>query len=142
MNVNFGRQTESSRLEHTRPEQRMEISDVFANEVMHFGGGALPPIVKLLAGAFAPFPSAGDIANRRIEPNVPVVSRRVRNLKTEVRSRSRDIPVAERLAKEMALQVIRHFGLQVFPALRPFFQERVQLLQLNKQMQRAAHFRS
>ena len=45
----------------------------------------------------------GDVADRRVEPDVPVVARAVGNLEAEVRRRPRDVPVAQRLAEEVAL---------------------------------------
>ena len=42
----------------------------------------------------------------------------------------------------MTLQVIRHFGLQMLPALRPILKKCVQLFQLNEKMHRAADFGS
>ena len=72
----------------------MEIRDIFTDEVMHFGIGTLPPIIELLTVALAPFPGTGDITNWRIEPNVPIVAGRIRDLETKVGSRARDVPVA------------------------------------------------
>ena len=53
------------------------------------------------------------VADRRVEPHVPVVAGRVGDLEAEVRRGPRDVPVAQRLGQEMALQVVGDLRLQV-----------------------------
>src|SRR4051812_36400805 len=97
----FRRQRKASRLQHAGPEQRVKISDVLADEVVNFGRGRLPPIVELLAAALAPLPGAGNVADRRVEPNVPIVARRIGNFEAEVGRRARNVPIAKRVAEKV-----------------------------------------
>ena len=134
MDVDLGGQAESGHLQHAGPEQGVEIRDVLADEVVDFRLLAPPPSVILLAVAITPLLGRGDVSDRRVEPDVPVVAGTVGDLEAEVWRRPRDIPVLERFAQEMALQIVRHLGLQVPAALGPFVQEAVQLFQLDEQM--------
>ena len=90
----------------------MEVGDVFADEVMDFGIVASPPVVDGFAVLLAPLLGRGDVADRRIEPDVPVIARTVGNLEAKVGRRPRDVPIAERLVQEMALEVVGDFRLQ------------------------------
>ena len=140
VDVDFRRQVVAGRLQHAGPEQRVEVRDVLADEVVNLAIGRSPPIVELLARAIAPLLRRGHVADRRVEPHVPIVAGAVGNLETEVRGRPRDVPIAERLAEEVALQVVGDLRLQVLARLRPLFQEAVQLLELDEQMRRLANF--
>ena len=51
VDVDLRRQAETGRLQHRRPEKRVEIRDVLADEVMDFGRRAAPPVVEPLAVA-------------------------------------------------------------------------------------------
>jgi len=75
VDVNLSGQAETRYLEHGRPEKRMKIRDVLANEVVDFGSVAGPPLVEILALTPAPLEAGGDIADRRVEPHIPVVAR-------------------------------------------------------------------
>ncbi len=85
-------------MEHAWPEEGVKIGDVFADEVMDFGRVAFPPIVEVFVVLFAPLPGGCDVADRRIEPNVPIVSRAIWDFESKVGSGARDVPVAERFA--------------------------------------------
>ena len=135
MDVDLRRQAEAGRLEHAGPEQRVEVRDVLADEVMNLASSA----IFHQSSSFSPVRlhhclRAGDVADRGVEPDVPVVARAIGNLEAEVRGRPRDVPVAERLAEEMALEVVGDFGLQVLARLRPLVQKAVQLLELDEQV--------
>src|SRR5262245_62184728 len=106
VDVDFRRQREAGRFEHPGPEERVELRDVFADEVVDFSAGRLPPVVELLAISFAPFPSAGDVADGGVEPDVPVIAGRIGDFETKIGRGPRNVPVAERLTEEMALQII------------------------------------
>jgi len=54
VDVNFGGQVVAGGLEHAGPEQRVEIRDIFADEVVDFAIFGAPPVVELFAGAVAP----------------------------------------------------------------------------------------
>ena len=124
----FAGRLNAGHVQHGRPEQRVEIRDVLADEVVDFGLRAAPPVVQLLALPPAPLQRRADVADRGVEPDVPVVAGAVGNLEAEVRRRPRNVPVVERLAEEVAGQVVGDFRLEVPAPLRPLFQERVQLL--------------
>ncbi len=120
-------------LEHRRPEQRVEVDDVLADEVDLLGvrGGQEcfeRPRLALglrLAGIEVVL-ERGEIADRRVEPDVEVLPGRVGDRDAEVGRIARDVPVGERLvafALEPFLRLVRHLRLQ--PAvLRPRLEER------------------
>ena len=70
---------------------------------------------------------AGEIAHRRIEPDVEILAGRVGNRDAEVRRIARDVPVGEALAAgtvaEPLERLVGDFGLQAPGRLRPFLQE-------------------
>ena len=82
-----------------------------------------------------------DVADRGVEPDVPVIAGTVGNLEAEVRRRPRDVPIVQRLAQEVALQIVGDLGLKVPAALRPLFEKPVQLLDVDEQVVGLAHFR-
>ena len=141
VDVDFRRQTVAGGLEHAGPEQRVEVRDVFADEMVNLAIFRAPPIVEFLACAIAPLLRRGHVADRRVEPHVPIVAGAVGNFEAEIRGRARDVPIAERLAEEMALQVVGDLGLQVLARLRPLFQETVQLFEFDEQVRRLAQLR-
>ena len=142
MDVDLRRQAESGRLQHRRPEERVEIRDVLADEVVDLGRRAAPPVVETLAVAVAPLPGRGQVADRGVEPHVPVIARTVGNLEAEIRRRPRHVPVVQRLAEEMALQIIGHLALQR-PALGDplVLEEPVQPLDVDEQVAGGADLR-
>ncbi len=100
MRMHRGRTAHSRGLQHRRPEQRVEIQDVLADEVMQFGARVdTEEIVELQAGAGAQLREARQISDRRIEPDVEIFARRVRNLEAEVGRVARDVPVPQALRK-------------------------------------------
>ena len=82
--MNFLWQVEAGCLEHSRPEQRVEISDVFADEVVDLGFWVFPPVVQVLSVGVAVLLSGGDVSDRGVEPDVPVIAGAVGDLKTKV----------------------------------------------------------
>ena len=139
--MNFFRQVEAGGFEHGGPEQCMEVGDVLADEVMHFGFGILPPAVEVFPVLFTPFESRSDITDGCIKPDVPVITGAVGNFKTEVGCGARDIPVAERVSQEMPFEIVGDFRLQMLAGLRPLFQKCVQVFDADKQMIGGADFR-
>ena len=81
----------------------MKVGNVLADEVVDLGVVAGPPGVEVLGSAIAPLPGRGHVADGGVEPDVPVVARRVGDLEAEVRIRSRHVPVPERLVQEVTL---------------------------------------
>src|ERR1700685_2805423 len=93
-----GRTAHCRGLQHRRPEQRVKIQNVLAYEVMHFGARVdIEEIVELKAGTGAQLREARQISDRRLEPDVEILARRVRNLEAEVRRVARDVPVPQAL---------------------------------------------
>jgi hypothetical protein len=110
--------------QHRRPEQRVEIHDVLADEVVLFDRRIGHELVEALRVAercrrtgIEVMLQCREIADRRIEPHVEILAWRVRNLDAEVRRVARDIPVVERvlaairLAAEPLLDLVEDLGL-------------------------------
>ena len=94
VNVNAGRFTVSRAFQHCRPEQAMEVSDVFTNKVVQLGIRVrFPETVEIHVIAVAEILEAGHIAHWCINPNVEEFIRRTRNLKAEIRRIAADIPL-------------------------------------------------
>ncbi len=132
--MHLGRQRVAGRLEHAWPEQRVKIRNVFADEVMNFAVVALPPIGEFFAVTIAPLLRTGNIPNWRVKPHVPVVTRRIGDFETEVRSGSADIPIPQFIGKKVSLQVVRGLALQCSRGGHPIFEKRVQFFQLHEQV--------
>ena len=120
-------------LEHRRPEQGVEVDDVLADEVDLLGvaggeelleGPALAVLLRL-PGVEVVL-ERGEIADRRVEPDVEVLARRVRDRDAEVGLVARDVPVGEGLVALALEPFPRLVGdLRLEPAvLRPRLQER------------------
>src|SRR5580692_1594664 len=98
MRVYRGRAAHPRGLQHRRPEKRVKIQNVLANEVMQFCARVdIEEIVELKTGARTQLREARQISDRRIEPDVEILARRVRNLEAEVRRVARDVPVPQAL---------------------------------------------
>ena len=134
MNVDFGWQGIACGFQHAGPEQGVEVCDVFADEVVNFGIFTSPPVVERFSLPITPLFRRRHVPDRSIEPDVPVVTRAVGNLKSKVGSRSRDIPVAQGLVEKVTFQIIGHFRLQMVSRLRPLVEKPMQLIQLDEQM--------
>src|SRR3954453_21919066 len=85
MDVHPVRQAEAGRLEHAWPKERVKVCNVFADEMVNLRLRRLPPIFELLASSLAPSPRAGDVAERGVEPDIPIVARRIGNFEAKVR---------------------------------------------------------
>merc|ERR1712054_241789 len=94
VNVNAGRFTVSRTFEHRRPEQAVEVSNVFTNKVVQLGiGVGFPETVEVYVVAGAEILKAGHVAYRCIYPNVEEFIRCPRNFKAEIRRIAADIPL-------------------------------------------------
>src|SRR5580704_10617687 len=81
MRVYRGRAAHRRGLQHRRPEKRVKIQNVLADEVMQFGARVdLEELVELKTGAGAQLSETRQISDRRIEPDVKILARRIRNL--------------------------------------------------------------
>ena len=117
-------------LQHRRPEQRVEVDDVLADEVILVDVGALQERREIDAALRQMRLEAREIADRGVEPDVEILARRVRDRDAEVRRIARDVPVGQPLAAlgravaQPLERLVRHFGLQAPRLLRPLLQER------------------
>ena len=93
MNVHFFGKTEASDFKHGWPKQRVKINEVFANKVMDLGIRVSPPGVKRFTMAITPLLRRSHVTDGCVEPDKPVVSRTIRNLKAKIRCGPRDIPI-------------------------------------------------
>ena len=114
-------------MQHRRPEQRVEIDDVLADEVNLFGVRTreLFGEVQTVLGAVGL--EAGQIADRGVEPDVEVLARRVGNFNAEVGRVAGDVPVGQ-VAVEPFLVLGQNLGLHAGLAVgalarRPLVQE-------------------
>jgi hypothetical protein len=74
----------------------MEVNDIFADKVVELGVTTGQPIaVKIRASALAVIIPAGDITDRRIEPNVEILSRMSGDFKAKIGGVAADIPVLQ-----------------------------------------------
>ena len=98
-------------LQHRRPKQRVEIGDVFADEVVDFRLRAPPPIVEPLAVPLAPLQRSSPCSRsgRRTRRTNTVPARR------ESRNRSR-APAARRPSRAAARRGSGRAGSWRFPA--------------------------
>ncbi len=78
--------------------------------------------------------SRGDVADRCVKPNVPEIARSIRDFKTKIGCRPRNVPVPQRFTQEVTLEIVRDFGLQVLTILSPLFQKAMQLFELHKEV--------
>ena len=104
-------------------------------------GLAAPPIIKILVIAFAPFVRGRHVADRSIEPHVPIVPLLIRDLKPEIRRGSGHVPVSQRFSKKMSFEIISDLRLQMRTILSPLIQEDMQLLEFDKKMFGRAYIR-
>src|SRR3954468_17912687 len=119
-------------LEHRRPEERMEIDDVFADEVDHLRAAArLHELVEVEALLLAVVLEAREVADRRVEPNVQILLLRdVGHADAEVGRIARDVPVGERaftLSLEPFLRLVHDLRLQAPGGVDPALDERLAL---------------
>ena len=145
MHMHGLRQPQASSFEHRRPEEGVEVGDVFADEVMDLNGSRIvswpPPGVKRFAVGVGPLGRGRDVSDRGVKPDIPVVAWEVGNLKAEVGCRPGDIPVAEGLTEKVAGKVVGDRCSQCPGSLGPFLQEVVLLFQLNKKVFGRPHLR-
>src|SRR3569833_329397 len=88
-----GGRAETRALEHGRPEQGVEVDDVFADEVIELGPAVLAPI--LVEGDAAPLAiglEARHVTDGRVEPHVKILAGGVWDFKAEIGCVARDVP--------------------------------------------------
>ena len=99
-------------VQHRRPEQHVEIDDVLADEVHLLERRVGEQRVEVDAVVRAPGLQRGQVTDRRVEPDIEILSRRVGDLDAEVRRIAGDVPVGELAA--------RHRGAARLVGSRPF----------------------
>ena len=120
----------------------MEISDVLAQKMMDLRFWIFPLVIKGLVVFVTPLLRRSDVSDRRVKPDVPIISRAVRNFKTKIGRRARNVPIAKFLAtftafgisEKMPQQVVANFGLQMVLVLHVSFKEVMQFLELNEEV--------
>jgi hypothetical protein len=100
-----------------------------------------PPGVKRLPLLLAPSECRRHVADRRVEPDVPVITRAVGDLEAEIRGRPGDVPISQRFVEEVSLEVIGDLPLEVAARLSPLVEKVVQLFQPDEQVPLRAQFR-
>nr|GFD50727.1 hypothetical protein [Tanacetum cinerariifolium] len=111
---------------HRRPEQRMEIDDVLADEVIQLGGRVLVPerVEVQRRRAIAQVFEAGHVADRCIQPDVEVFAWLVGDFKTEIRRVAGDVPLLQARIQPFG-DLVRHGVLQC-AAAGPAFEHGVE----------------
>ena len=99
--------------EHRGPEQRVEVRDVLADEVVELVLAVGPPeLVEVDAFAAAQIQKAGHVADRRVEPDVEELVALAGNAEAEVGRVARDVPVLE-ARLEPLVELARQHGVDV-----------------------------
>jgi len=113
-------------MQHRRPEQRVEVDDVLADEVDLLGVRRLQEAFEVDAALRAVALEARQITDRRVEPHVEVLARRVRDRDAEVGRVAGDVPVREvliALALEPLARLVRNLRLQTPRRIDPALEE-------------------
>ena len=84
-------------LEHRRPEQRMVIDDVLADEVVLVDVGILQELREIDAAIAQVRLETGEITDGGVEPDIEKLSGRIGDRNAEVRRVTRDVPISESL---------------------------------------------
>ena len=108
--------------QHGWPEQRMEIDDIFANKVIELCALVFfPEFIKGNPRVITEVSEAGHVTYWRIQPDIKVFTRRIRNLETEIWRITADVPFLQSSIQPFS-QLVGDLVLQG-AAARPFFQE-------------------
>jgi hypothetical protein len=92
----LGRCSVAGMLQFGWPEQRMEVENVLADEVIELGGGICFEIfVEVEAVLAAQVFERAHVADRCIEPDIKVLARCVGDFKAEIGGVARNIPVGQ-----------------------------------------------
>ena len=133
--VDTARFAETRTMQHRRPEQRMEIDDVLANEMVQLGGRVgVPERVEINTGLVTKIAEAGHVADRRIQPDIEVLARRVGNLEAEVGCVTRDVPVVEP-GLEPFVELVGDLGLNMTGGV-PVLEHLLEITELEEQVLR------
>ena len=136
VHVQRGRLAVAGAFEHGRPEQRVEVDDVLADEVVQLGAGVLAPerVEVQLGTPRAEVLEAGHVADRRVQPDVEVLAGSVGNLEAEVRRVTRDVPLLEAAVQPFG-ELVGHRLLKG-AAAGPLLEHGLEVRQLEEVVQR------
>ncbi len=116
MGKDIGGGSIASKLQHGRPEEGVEVKNVFANKVvlLHrriFSNEAFKVTARVGAELF----QACVIANRCVKPDIEIFTWGTWNFKTEIGRIARDVPISKTtfFAKPL-FQFVAGFGLKPF----------------------------
>ncbi len=88
VNEQVSRFAEVAAFQHGRPEQAVEVDDIFTDEMIQLSIGVFLPVL-IKAGGVATFVAQvferTHVTNWRIQPDIKILTRRIWNFKTEVR---------------------------------------------------------
>ena len=120
--------------QHCGPEQRVEVQNVLADEVIQLGVAvraeiALEPLLAFFAGV-AQIAEAGHVAHRRIQPHVEILAFLARYLKAEIRLVAGDIPVLQPLREPFG-QLVAGAAVEI-AGLHPPLEQRLEFAQLEE----------
>ncbi len=85
----------AGKFQHRRPEQRMKIGDVLADEMHLFGRRISHEGIEITSDFAEIVFQRCQVADRRIQPHIKILARSIRDFNPEVRCIAADIPVAE-----------------------------------------------
>ena len=127
-------------VQHRRPEERVVVHDVLADEVHEVAVGVrAPELLHPAAVVLTPLVGAREVPDRRIQPDVEVLRLLAGNPEPEVRRVAGDVPVAERLRQPLVDEVA-DLRLQAPFAARPAAQPFLVLGELDEVVRRGAPF--
>ena len=130
MHMHMVRQFAACKMQGGRPEQGMEIDNILADE-MHLLQIRLGQIGLKISRAAAALDEqvfqCRQITDRRIQPDIEILARRIRYLDTKVRVVPADVPIAQAgfargIAGKPFFHLVGHLGLQL-AVLRPALQK-------------------
>ena len=116
-------------LEHRRPEERVKVDDVLADEVNLFGRRIGEFLFKVESRLGAERLEACEVPHGGVEPHVEIFARGIRNFNAEIRGIAGNIPVGHAAVGAEPFFVLgEHFGLYAgfavrAVAARPFAQK-------------------
>ena len=112
------------KMQHRRPEQRVKVGNVLADEVILLGRWICHEGIKVATGFAEIIFQRGEVANRCVQPDIKILARCIRNFDPKVGRITADIPIAQSaLALQPFAGFVRHFGLQARRIQCPLAQE-------------------
>ena len=124
MDKHIGGHAMAAGLEESGPKQGVKIHDVLADEMVHLGNAVRgDELSDVPPGSVQQVLQAGEVAHGRIDPHIKILPRGPRDLETEIRRVSGDVPFPQAVL-EPFLQLVGHFWLQM-AGPRPVPQDRL-----------------